>query len=111
LRRDAFGKIRCAVFLSLDASGVGPDAARRRPSFHANLSGMLPQAPRIVNSESGDQSAPEISQSGAAGAANETQPVEHHSQVCPTCGHQLTGHRCKLVCTECGYYMSCADYY
>ncbi len=26
-------------------------------------------------------------------------PMEHHCQVCPTCSHRLTGHRCKLVCT------------
>jgi hypothetical protein len=38
-------------------------------------------------------------------------PIEHHCQVCPTCGHRLGGHRCKLVCAHCGYYMSCADYY
>lgn len=38
-------------------------------------------------------------------------PVEHVLQICPTCGNRLRGHRCKLVCTGCGYYMSCADYY
>jgi hypothetical protein len=38
-------------------------------------------------------------------------PLEHPCQVCPTCGHRLTSHRCKLVCARCGYYMSCADYY
>jgi hypothetical protein len=37
-------------------------------------------------------------------------PIDHHSQICPTCSQRLTGHRCKLVCTHCGYYLSCADY-
>jgi hypothetical protein len=44
-------------------------------------------------------------------SAADAAPVEHHCQVCPCCGHRLTGHRCKLVCAECGYYLSCADYY
>jgi hypothetical protein len=89
-----------------------PERIRSRRLLHlyANLSGMLPQAPRFVNSQSDAQSAAGVSQSGANGSG-EQQPVHHHCQVCPTCGHRLSGHRCKLVCAECGYYMSCADYY
>jgi hypothetical protein len=30
---------------------------------------------------------------------------------CPVCDSRLAGHRCKLVCPQCGYFMSCADYY
>ena len=30
---------------------------------------------------------------------------------CPVCSSRLTGRKCKLICEQCGYYMSCADYY
>jgi len=36
---------------------------------------------------------------------------QHHSVYCPNCSSQLSGHRCKLICNRCGYYLSCADYY
>jgi ribosomal protein S27AE len=52
------------------------------------------------------------SHSGAtAPATSGAEKAVHHSQICPNCAHQLSGHHCKLVCTECGYYLSCADYY
>lgn len=38
-------------------------------------------------------------------------PNEDHSRYCPVCSQRLTSRRCKLICTVCGYYMSCADYY
>ncbi len=37
--------------------------------------------------------------------------AEHPCVYCPTCSSRLMHHRCKLVCTRCGYYLSCADYY
>jgi hypothetical protein len=80
---------------------------------------MLPERPRVLNSEFLADSTAEISQSGVSGAAAEGLPAEapantqidHHCQVCPNCDHRLIGHHCKLVCTHCGYYLSCADYY
>jgi hypothetical protein len=71
---------------------------------------MLPQMPSVLKSDTGD----DFSQSAAECTLElETTeaPVDHHCQICPTCSHRLTGHRCKLVCTYCGYYLSCADYY
>jgi hypothetical protein len=67
--------------------------------------------PHGGNSESGAESAAEISLSGAVDATLERNPPEHPCQVCPTCGCRLREQRCKLVCTQCGYFMSCADYY
>jgi methionyl-tRNA synthetase len=30
---------------------------------------------------------------------------------CPVCSMKLEARKCKLFCPQCGYYMSCADYY
>jgi hypothetical protein len=77
------------------------------PLQYANLSAMLPQRPLALDADF----ASEISQSGVNCPIADELPVEHHCQICPTCSHRLVGHRCKLVCTHCGYYLSCADYY
>jgi hypothetical protein len=72
---------------------------------------MLPQRPTALDPDFGV----DFSQSGAARqletAEEPKTTVDHHCQICPTCSHRLTGHKCKLVCTHCGYYLSCADYY
>lgn len=37
--------------------------------------------------------------------------MEHACTWCPNCAAKLESSRCKLICRQCGYYMSCADYY
>lgn len=44
-------------------------------------------------------------------AQHSTSTDELAMLYCPVCSQRLQGHRCKLVCAHCGYYMSCADYY
>ena len=39
--------------------------------------------------------------------SQETEPMLY----CPVCNTRLAEFKCKLVCNQCGYYMSCADYY
>lgn len=33
------------------------------------------------------------------------------SLFCPRCSTKLMARLCKLICNNCGYYMSCSDFY
>jgi hypothetical protein len=69
---------------------------------------MLPQRPAALDPDF----APDFAANSQIAMVCALEPaVDHHCQICPTCSARLTGHRCKLVCTQCGYYLSCADYY
>jgi hypothetical protein len=46
-------------------------------------------------------------------AASGKPDIEEHEPClyCPVCSVRLSERKCKLFCEQCGYYMSCADYY
>ena len=45
--------------------------------------------------------------------ANRPVATDEHEPMlyCPVCSRRLAERKCKLFCEQCGYYMSCADYY
>src|SRR5260370_32522742 len=97
------GKIEAGCVLReprVNAWGTCRDTPRRKsPLPHANLSPMLPFRPAAPNPDF----AAEFSQSASATCSAAGDSVDHHCQICPTCGRRLLGHLCKLVCTQCGY--------
>lgn len=36
--------------------------------------------------------------------------IELPLNFCPVCSAKLESHRCKMVCSRCGYFMSCSEF-
>jgi hypothetical protein len=72
---------------------------------------MLPERPAALDPEFDPEFEREFLPAASLGADPAGRTALHHQQVCPNCSHLLIGHHCKLVCTQCGYYLSCSDYY
>jgi hypothetical protein len=85
-------------------------SASKRDAVVSAKAESAPHDPRIA--AEGNRSA-NVDRFALAADVDRTTPAtsEDPSRYCPVCSRRLESKRCKLICTECGYYMSCADYY
>jgi hypothetical protein len=63
-----------------------------------------------VEPEGAERASLQLDPEGQAEGSAAT-PQEDASRYCPVCSQRLESRHCKLICSVCGYYMSCADYY
>ena len=61
------------------------------------------------------QPAPELTGPDQGQATTSVQPKAFDPgelmRVCANCGSRMEERKCKLICTGCGYFLSCSDYY
>jgi len=54
-----------------------------------------------------------FSPASSSSSPSSSSSSQRPERVCPNCGRVLLERKCKLLCpsVECGYYMSCSDFY
>ena len=61
------------------------------------------------------QPAPELTGPVQGQATTSVQPEAFDPgelmRTCANCGSAMEERKCKLICTGCGYFLSCSDYY
>ncbi len=85
---------------------IEPGDANRRYAL-PSPSKAVERSNLIYNGFTVELKQPEVASEAGPLILSEGEPMLY----CPVCSRRLTERKCKLLCEQCGYYMSCADYY
>lgn len=109
-----FAPSRFAVTSVRCNSSPERQARPMKNTLHAGFQVRIePREPASIKPDSKMNPRSELSavQALTGGSPKPAGGVVDASRFCPNCSSQLVDQQCKLKCPNCGYYLSCSDFY
>jgi hypothetical protein len=72
---------------------------------------LRPVAPKDMFSRMAPDDEPQMTEIQLAAKFVPGERASYPERFCPNCSMELRENRCKLSCAQCGFYLSCSDFY